>query len=264
MSVVKVAESRDGTVVGFESLGDGPAMVLVHGGTADRSRWSPVLTRLAERFRVHVLDRRGRGLSTAEGGPYDIKREGEDVAAVVEAVGRDVYVVAHSYGALCSLEAALVTDAIGRMVLYEPPAPTSGRPVVAPHVLDRLRTAASEGDQEEVLETFFREVIHLSPADIDAMKGTPIWQARLAAAPTIVRELEAVECFDISDRLSKITIPVRLLLGTESPAYFRPAAQAIAARIPRAGLAPLHRQAHMAIDQDPRQFTAEVLTFARP
>ena len=106
--------SADGTTIGFESLGAGPPLVLVHGGTADRTRWAPVRERLAERYTVHIVDRRGRGLSTAEADQYDIRREGEDIAAVVAAVGPDVYLFGHSYGALCSLEAALLTDAIGR------------------------------------------------------------------------------------------------------------------------------------------------------
>ncbi|TDD87115.1 alpha/beta fold hydrolase [Actinomadura rubrisoli] len=237
-------------------------MVLVHGGTADRGRWAPVLAGLAERYGVHAVDRRGRGLSTAEVGPYNIRREGEDIAAVTEAVGRDVYVVAHSYGALCALESALLTDAIGRMVLYEPPLPTGDRHVVAPDVLDRLRTATAAGHPEEVLKTFFREVIRLGPDEIEAMRTTPIWGARLAAAPTIVRELEAVGCFEVSDRLARIEIPVRLLLGTRSPAYFAPAAEAIAARLPQADVLPLHGQDHMGIDRDPEQFITAVLNFA--
>lgn len=263
MCAAHSVKSRDGSVIGFETHGGGPPMVLVHGGTADRSRWTPVLPQLAEHFTVHAVDRRGRGLSTLETSPYDIGREGEDVAAVAEAVGPDVYVVAHSYGALCSLEAALRTDAISRMFLYEPPARTPGQSVTPPEVLDRLRAVASTGDQEGVLEIFFREVIHLSPSDISVMKGTPVWQARLDAAPTIVRELDCVERFDLSERLSEITIPVRLLLGTESPAYFRPATQAILDRIADADLALLHGQAHMGIDHDPRQFVSAVLAFAQ-
>ncbi|MFJ8387689.1 alpha/beta fold hydrolase [Streptomyces sp. NPDC094438] len=261
MSTLNSVESRDGTVIGFEVLGQGPPMVLVHGGTNDRSGWTSVLAMLAERFTVHLLDRRGRGLSTAERGPYELRREGEDIAAVAESAGPDVYVVGHSYGALCSLEAALVTDAIGRMFLYEPPAPTEGRVVVPPGTIERIRAAAAAGDSAAILETFFHEVIQMSTRDVQMMRGTPIWSARLSVAPTIVRELDSVENFDISDRFGKITIPVRLLLGTESPAYFRPAAGAIAAQLPHADLVPLHGQGHLGVSGDPDQFVAAVLAF---
>jgi len=259
MSTLHSVESRDGSVIGFETIGQGPPLVLVHGSTADRTRWTPVLDTLAERFTVHAVDRRGRGLSTAEQTPYDLRREGEDIAAVVEAVGPDVYLVAHSYGALCSLEAALLTNAIHRMFLYEPP--TDGRSIVSSEARDKVRKVAATGDAEATLEALFREALGTPPSAIQAMKASPTWQARLGTAPTVMREIDGVESFDIVDRLEKITIPVRLLLGTESPAYFRSTAEAIASRLPNADLATLDRQAHLGVDGDPAQFTAAVFAF---
>jgi pimeloyl-ACP methyl ester carboxylesterase len=205
--------ARSGAVIGFERFGSGPPMVLVHGGTADRTRWTPVIAPLAQRFTVHVVDRRGRGLSVHEVGPYPITREGEDIVAVAEAAGTEVYIVAHSYGAICALEAALLTPAIGRMVLYEPPIPTPGHAVFPPGAQDRLRAAANANDPEQILEVFFREVIELPDPAITTMKQTPMWQARLAAAHTLVREGDAVEAYEASDRLSAISVPVRLFLG---------------------------------------------------
>jgi pimeloyl-ACP methyl ester carboxylesterase len=58
--------SPDGSRIGVERAGSGPALVLVHGGTADRSRWTAVREQLAQSFTLHLVDRRGRGLSTAE------------------------------------------------------------------------------------------------------------------------------------------------------------------------------------------------------
>src|ERR1700716_4154672 len=184
--------SVDGTTIGFESLGAGPPLVLVHGGTADRTRWAPVRERLAERYTVHVVDRRVRGLSMAEADQYDIRHEGEDIAAVAAAVGPDVYLFGHSYGALCSLEAALLTDAIGRLALSEPPLETPGHDVIEPAVLAQLKTIT---DRELLLEGFFRAALRLPQAAVDAMKGTPVWQARLAAVHTILRELDQVLAF---------------------------------------------------------------------
>jgi pimeloyl-ACP methyl ester carboxylesterase len=251
--------SRDGTVIGFATVGQGPPMVLVHGGTADHRRWEPVLPALSAEYTVHAVDRRGRGMS-GDGPGYDVRREGEDIAAVAEAAGGDVFVVGHSYGALCALEAALRTDAIGRMVLYEPPAATPGHHVSPPEVLAALRSAK---DSEEILAIFYREALHLTDEQLAAMRRTPVWKARLAAAPTIVRELEEIEAFDISARLAGIRVPVRLLLGTRSPAYFAPATAAIADRLPDAEVVPLPGQAHMAINEATHVFLENVLSFGR-
>src|SRR5262245_15334434 len=97
--------SRDGTPIGYERSGQGPPLILVHGTTADHSRWAPVLPALSERFTVSAVDRRGRGAS-GDAPIYAIEREFEDVAALVDAVGGPVYLLGHSYGALCALEGA--------------------------------------------------------------------------------------------------------------------------------------------------------------
>jgi len=250
--------SPDGTVVGFETLGDGPPMVLVHGTGADHTRWTAVREQLARRYRLHLVDRRGRGLSRAEAAGYDIRREGEDIAAVAEAAGGDVYLVAHSYGALCALEAARISGAIGRLVAYEPPRPEPGESVVGPDARRRMRAAT---DPEDVLVTFLREALRLPAEDVEAMRGTPVWRARVAAAHTIPRELDVVETVVFDERLGGIRVPVRLLAGTESPAYLRLAAEAVAERVPGADVVPLHGQAHQAMDFDPAQFVEAVFAF---
>jgi len=226
----------------------------VHGGTADHTRWAPVLAELSAHHTVHAMDRRGRGRS-GDGPSYAIEREGEDLAAVLAAAGPNALVVGHSYGALVALEAALITDGIGRMVLYEPPASTPGHQVSTPDMLASLRAA---GDPEEILRIFYREALHLTDEQIDAMTGTAIWRARLAAAPTIVRELESIEKFDLTSRLAAIEVPTRLLVGDRSPAYFRPAAEAIAAHLRSAEIETLPGQAHMAINEAPALFLAAV------
>jgi pimeloyl-ACP methyl ester carboxylesterase len=237
-------------------------MVLVHGSTGNRLRWAPVLEPLAEHFNVHVMDRRGRGLSTDEAEGYAIRREGEDVAAVVEAAGSDVFLVGHSFGAICCLEAAPLTDALGRMVLYEPPIPTPGHAVFPPGAQERLRAAAARADREEILRVFFSEVIELPLPAIEAMRATPLWDARLDAAPTLVREGDAVEAYRLADDLASVDVPVRLLLGTESPQYYRPAVEAVEGVLARSETVPMIGQAHLAIDNDPDQFVAALLTFA--
>jgi pimeloyl-ACP methyl ester carboxylesterase len=233
-------------------------MVLVHGATADHTRWAPVLPQLAERYTVHAVDRRGRGLS-GDGEKYDLQREGEDIAAVVDAVGPGVFLVGHSYGAWCSLEAALLTGALDRILLYEPPGVTPGYQVSSPDMLTALRAT---DDRQEILTIFYRGALHQTDEQIEAMRGTPVWQARLAAAHTVSRELDAVEALDVGPkRYEDIRVPVRLLLGTESPPYFRPVAEAIAARVPDLEIVDLPGQAHMAINEAPELFLDKVFGF---
>jgi pimeloyl-ACP methyl ester carboxylesterase len=83
----------------------------------------------------------------------------------------------------------------------------------------------------------------------------------VAAAHTIPRELESVEAFVADERLGKISVPVRLFAGTESPAYLRLAVDAVAERVPGADIVPMRGQVHQAMDFDPEQFVAAVQAF---
>ena len=87
--------STDGTPIAVWRSGDGPPLVLVHGATADHSRWAPVLPALQERFTVLAFDRRGR---SGDAATYTLERQFNDVAAVVAWAGGPVDVLAHSYG----------------------------------------------------------------------------------------------------------------------------------------------------------------------
>lgn len=251
--------SVDGTVIGYESVGDGPPLLLVHGSTGTRVRWAPVRAPLAQRYTVHAMDRRGRGLSTAEAGPYNLRREAEDVAAVAEAVGGDVYVVGHSYGALAVLEAALNTAAFRRIVVYEPPLSSPGLNVISPDGWARITTIS---DPREILKIFYRETLHLGdPVRVKDLSDREFSHLSGSIAHTAVRELAEVRAYRATGRLAAITVPVRLLLGTESPAYLRAATAAVAARIPGATIVAMQGQGHQGIDYDPQQFLQAVLDF---
>jgi len=99
----KKVTSKDGTTIGFWENGSGPPLLLIHGTTADHRRWSGILPTLEQHFTVFAMDRRGRGESS-DAPEYDIIRESEDVVSVVEHIGEPVFVMGHSYGAVCSGE----------------------------------------------------------------------------------------------------------------------------------------------------------------
>ncbi|WP_068175987.1 alpha/beta hydrolase [Mycobacterium sp. UM_CSW] len=250
--------SPDGTRIGYESVGAGPPLLLVHGSTGTRARWSPLLPALAKHYTVHAMDRRGRGLSTAEVEPYSLAREAEDVAAVAEALGGNVYVFGHSYGALAVLEAALITPAFRRVMLYDPPISSPGFDVVSPEGMARITRTS---DPRDILEAFYRVTLHLSPSDIKDLADREFSYLADSIGHTAGRELAEASTYRATERLAKITVPVRLLLGTESPAYLRAATQAVAARITGATVVALRGQGHQAVDYDPQQIVRAVLDF---
>lgn len=233
------ARSRDGTPIAVFRSGppDAPPVVLVHGALADHTTFRVIGPMLAERFAVHALDRRGRGAS-GDREPYAIEREFEDVAAVAEAIaagageGTGVAVVGHSFGGRCALGAALLTHAIERVVCYEgaptPPGTRYGDAAVLPE-LGRL---AAVGDLEGVVTTFMSRVVGMDEESLARYRADPVWPARVAAAPTVIREIVAEPSVAAGlDALGAVRQPVLQLLGGDSRPEFGAATRALDERL---------------------------------
>ena len=253
--------SPDGTVIGVEVRGSGAALVLVHGGTADRTRWMPVADALAERFTLHLMDRRGRGASTQEAqGDYALEREAEDVIAVAEAAGAPVRLLGHSYGGLIGVEVLRSKpEVVERALLYEPAFDTPGQRIAPPEALDEVKRQLAAGNREAALVAFFELVVGVDPTPL---MDTPVWQARLAAAHTIVREADIGLSYTCdAAALSHVDVPVRVLAGTASPPAFGAAARAAVGAIPGAELVWLEGYGHTMMDADSDGFVAQVVDF---
>lgn len=254
--------SSDGTTIGWEQTGSGPPLVLVHGTTADHSRWARVVEELAERFTVAAIDRRGRGLS-GDTEPYAIEREFEDVVAVVESFDEPVDLLGHSYGALCALEAATRTSSLRRLVLYEPPLPV-GMLHVPDDLLERIDDLIEAGDRDTALRTFFTEIVRMAPDELAMVSSLPSWQARVAAAHTLARESRVERDYQPAlERFERIAVPTLLLAGSESPPFLVEPIRLLEKTIPGARVSILAGQAHVAMDSAPELFLSEVLGFLK-
>ena len=250
--------SADGTPLAVWKSGDGPPLVLIHGATADHSRWAPALPALEEHFTVHNFDRRGRGES-GDAADYALEREFEDVVAVVESAGTEVNLLGHSHGGVCALEAALLTDRIRKLVLYEPP---MGFLATPREVVQELEALLQAGKRDELLVLFMREVAGLPRDQIELMRSLPAWQARIAAADTIPREerVNREYAWD-PDRFRDLTVPTMYLLGGDSPEQFSLAGEAVEKALPDCRLVVMPGQRHAAIDTATELFVSEVLGF---
>src|SRR5215210_3937183 len=84
--------------------GDGELLVLVHGSWTDHQTWAALVPLLARSFRVVSYDRRGHSRSERGAGPAPRRRDEEDLAALIAALGAGpVHLVGSSYGALIAL-----------------------------------------------------------------------------------------------------------------------------------------------------------------
>jgi pimeloyl-ACP methyl ester carboxylesterase len=271
------ARSRDGTSIAiFEVAPPGDAahgpdpraapLLLVHGATADHTTWRSVGPRFAASRRVFAIDRRGRGAS-GDAPSYAIEREYADVAAAVGRIAEHtgvatVDVAGHSYGGRCALGAALGTPSIRRVVVYEGAPVPVGMSYRPPGLVESVRAAMARGDRDAALSTFLAGIVGMSDAALDAYRRDPVWPARVAAAHTILREIEAEATPEASiEALAGVRQPVLLILGSISRSPFRIGTDALAAALPHAEVVAIDGAAHAAHHTHADEFVRVVERF---
>ncbi len=163
-SVAGAVRSTDGTSIAYERRGRGPVLVLVDsaGGYRDFNAQTSLAEALADRFTVVSYDRRGRGRST-DTRPYAVRREVEDLAAVIDAViaaAGTTTVFAHgaSSGALLCLQAAATGVPVRRLSLWEPPIGDDADRAAGEALRARLDALVAAGRRGEAVDVFLGSI----------------------------------------------------------------------------------------------------------
>jgi pimeloyl-ACP methyl ester carboxylesterase len=251
--------SADGTEIGLLTAGDGPPLLLVHGGMGRIERWAPLWEPLTSRWRVTAMDRRGRG-SSGDTAPHDLRREFEDVTAVAASMaGADpVDVFGHSYGAVCALGAAAKGAPVRRLALYEPPGP----PTVPAQWRARVLPMIEAGQPGRAMFSFLTEIIGLSAGEVDALRDAPRgYDVMPIVSATMPRESEALSTVDLPALAIEVAVPVLLILGSASPAWAHEITQDLDAALTNQTLAVLDGQGHDAIDAAPELLLTQLTSF---
>ena len=257
-SLVIHVPSKDGTSIAVECAGAGPNLVIVHGGIGDRSRWKPLFPFFASHFTVCAMDRRGRGAS-GDSADYSLQKGAEDVAAVANSRSGTVFVLGHSIGGVCALEAAFLTDKISKLVLYEPPLQDRNHSTVATKMENMVRA----GESEQALVTFLQEIVMVSPKEIEEVKARPSWSERVAGIGKQIREIRALDRYRFdANRMRGLKVPTLLLTGskTASPDLKR-AISSLMDCLPNHSLIVFQGQEHNAMDTVPQEFAEAVTKF---
>lgn len=236
--------SRDGTRIGYDRTGSGPALIVIGGGPVDRTAESPLAALLAEQFTVYTYDRRGRG-DTVDTAPYSVDREFDDLQALITEAGGSVMMYGTSGGGMIAIQAAARGLAITKLALWEVPyiLPGTREPVPADY-RDRQYALRAEGRLSEMMELFMLEAA-LMPADFVAgMKAAPFWDAMAGGAGCLAYDADVAADFALpADALKSITVPTIVIDGGTTP-WLTAAAEAITAAVPDAARTTLHGQPH--------------------
>ncbi|MFJ1744837.1 alpha/beta fold hydrolase [Streptomyces sp. NPDC088116] len=242
-NVCKV-KSADGTPIAYRRSGHGRPVILVGGAFSTAESEAPLAELLAPRFEVITYDRRGRGAS-GDTAPYLVRREVEDLAALIAAVGGSASLHGISSGAALVLEAATAGLPITQLALYEPPYVTD--PAVLPEsaeYTERLTDLLARGRRDDAVELYL-SVSETPPESIAGMRRAPMWPGLAALAHTLAYDNAVMGSGLVpTERLATIRTRAMITEGGCSPAPLRKAAKAVATALPRGRHRTLTGQTH--------------------
>jgi pimeloyl-ACP methyl ester carboxylesterase len=225
---METVTSADGTAIAYERSGSGPALVVATGAFCDRASSVPLAERLGDRYTVYRFDRRGRG-DSGDTPPWAVRREVEDLAAVVSATGETPYVYGHSSGAALALEAAAAGVPMRKLAVYEPPyVPGEG---TTPETADRMASLCASGQPEEAALLFLRNT-GMSDEQLQGMREMPFWSGMVSLAPQLAYDVRLGNRGSVPvDRLAAIDCPTLALAGSLSAPWATDGAPTIAAAV---------------------------------
>jgi pimeloyl-ACP methyl ester carboxylesterase len=264
---VATTTSRDGTIIAYDTTGDGPALILVAGAFQDRRAMAAYATPLADHFTVHTYDRRGRG-DSGDTQPYAVEREIEDLAALIEVAGGRAFVFGGSSGAALALDAVEHGLNIPALALYEPPFVVDGsRPPVPDDLVAELTKLIADGRRGDAAELYLTRGANMSTDDVAGMRAAPFWGPSVeAAAPTLVYDAMIMDGTMTGgplpvDRWTRVTVRTLIINGTDSFPYVDAATAALAALLPNAERTTLTGERH---DVLPETLAPVMTEFFRP
>lgn len=248
-----------------QRVGQGPRILLIHGSAADQSTWSIQLASpLRERFTLITYDRRADAL-TVEDHAADaaevLDPEGRSESGPLHLRGDRALVVGSSFGAVIALELVRTRPELcAGAILIEPPMAAADDLPVAPAAFlaefDQL--VAEQGGPaggEFFLRTVLGDAFDRMPRAYQERSKQKWAEIRADSAALIAYRPRYAE-------LGSVDVPVLLLGGDRSAAYFRPTLEALARSLPRARLEIVSGAGHMLHAEAARKFADLLVAFA--
>jgi pimeloyl-ACP methyl ester carboxylesterase len=260
----------DGLMTSVLDGGEGPALVLVHGGIeCGGVMWTPVVAGLAEHHRVVIADVPGLGESVPAARLDQARFDAWFAELLRLTCPHAPTVVAHSLlGTLAARFAAAHGDLLGRLVVYA--APGVG-PYRMPPRLRRIAVRFAVRPTERNSERFERFALLDRDATrsrdavwYDAFSGYSLARARTRDVRATMRRLIRAGTTAVADdELRSIAVPVDLLWGRHDRMVPLPLGEEASSRLGW----PLHiieGAAHAPHIEQPEAFVSTLLDVIRP
>ncbi len=250
--------------IGFRQAGEGPPLILLHGGLGDSRAWRDQLEDLRDEFTVVAWDTPGCGASSDPPDTFRLADYAHALAGLIEALGlHRPHVLGHSFGAGLALELYRSHPSVPRsLVLAGAYAGWAGS-LPAEEVERRLRLALETAELlpdrfvPQSIPGLFSELV---PPDRSEELVSMMSEARPVGTRVMAH---AFAHADLRDVLPHIRVPTLLLCGEADERSALPVAEALHAAIPTSTMVVLPGLGHESYLESPERFNAEVRAFLR-
>ena len=252
----------DGLTIAYERAGDGPPLVLLHGGFSDHRAWRRQAESLSNKWTVVAWDAPGCGASSDPPADFKLSDYADCVAGLVDAIGLErPHVCGLSFGAGLALQLYDGHPQLPRSLVLASAYAGWGGSLPSEEIEARLARAAADAEKppehwvESYLPTFFAGKV--SQAAVDEVVAMMLDTRPTGMLPMLHAFAEA----DLRPMLSRISVPTLLLYGDADVRSPLDVAEEIHAAIPTSQLTVLPRVGHALHVEASDVFDAEVRRF---
>jgi 3-oxoadipate enol-lactonase len=246
----------------YLDVGQGEAVVLIHGLAGDHKAWLPQIAALKDRFRVIAFDNRGAGKSTQVDEPVSTEDLADDTLQLMSYLEVDkAHVVGRSMGGAVAQHMALkFPERIISLVIC---ASFAKMDALGRRLLTNMREALEwrwnwvDHARHSVANFVSADYFNRNPEQIAAIEGLIGGETRLPAC--YVRQNEACQNHDTVSRLPQITQPALIMAGEYDPICSLTATKMLSNGLPNARTEIFSKASHFFLMEQPERFM-QVLT----
>lgn len=254
----------------YEREGDGPDLVFVHAGIADRRMWDKQVSAFANKYRVLRYDMRGYGKSTLVKESFSNRG---DLNQLLDHLNiSKAHFVACSMGSLTTLDFALEhPEKINSLTLVSPYVSGYQMDGPMPPLVADMVAARQNGDFERAAELqaqiwvqgFKRTKNQANPEVYESVRQMSLDALTLQA--DIIRETVFLIDEPLNppaiNRLNQVTIPTLVMAGDMDDDIVMAIADLMSTEIDGAQKVIIHGAAHLPSMEKPEEFNQIVLEF---
>jgi pimeloyl-ACP methyl ester carboxylesterase len=254
------AEVRE-PLIYYEEKGNGPPLVLIHGGLLGRRMWDEQFDRFSKNYRVIRYDVRGFGKSATPTKPYSHVQDLHDLLQFVKI--EKAHVVGLSLGSMIAVDFTLTyPDMVSSLVLAGPAVNGfNWNPADEKQARKCIRLAVN-GQNDQAIDAVLQD-----PYLASAAKRPDLAERMRAMATDNLHSMLMTSMLErpvrppAIGRLKEIHVPALVIIGTRDVKDSQKNADLLKAQVPNCQRMDIEGSGHLVNLEKPKEFDAAVLAF---